>query len=129
MSKSKTLLAGARCLIVDDEFLIALDLQDILQTAGATTVACFSDADEALAALQAGETFDLAVLDVNLGGADRTSFSVAAALADRKTPFIFLTGMHHDATSTSNYRDAPVLEKPYRQEVLLATIRSLLTRA
>lgn len=117
--------SGWRCLVLEDEFLIALDLQDILKGAGAAEVACFADPDEAMAALQDGGRFDFAVLDVSLGSASRTSLSVAAELATRKTPFIFLTGMRPDPRHTSGH-DAPVLEKPYRQAELLSAIRKIL---
>lgn len=123
----KALPAGWRCLVLEDEFLIALDLQDILESAGATEVACFSNSEQAMAALKDGATYDFAVLDVNLGGASRTSLSVAADLTARKTPFIFLTGMRRDAAPTSAY-DAPVLEKPYQQAALLDAIFGVLAR-
>ena len=35
MADSETSIAGKRCLVLDDEFLIALDIQQILETAGA----------------------------------------------------------------------------------------------
>lgn len=125
MAKTEAFLAGRRCLVLEDEFLIALDLQDMLEQAGAT-VTCVATAEEALGALE-GPAFDFAVLDVHLGGAARTSLSVAAALAARSTtPFIFLTGLHRGGPQTADYPDAPVLEKPYHQEAVLTAIRSIL---
>ncbi|MDO9412977.1 MAG: response regulator [Pseudolabrys sp.] len=124
MAKTEALLAGKRCLVLEDEFLIALDLQDILEQAGAV-VTCVATADEALAALE-GPRFDFAILDVQLGGAARTSLSVAAALSARNTPFIFLTGLHRGSPLTATYPDAPILEKPYHQEAVLTAIRSIL---
>jgi two-component system, response regulator PdtaR len=121
----KVLPAGTRALVLEDEFLIALDLQDILEEAGAT-VTCLSNVAEALAALDSGAKFDFALLDVHLGGAALTSFSVAAALTERKIPFIFLTGVRRDAPQMSAYPDAPMLEKPYQRAALLDVIRSLL---
>ena len=126
MPKTMTLPAGTRCLVLEDEFLIALDLQDILEGAGAASVICRSNVAEALAALDSGAKFDFALLDVHLGGATLTSFSVAAALTERKIPFVFLTGMHRDGPQMSAYPDAPMLEKPYQQAELLAAISSIL---
>ena len=128
MSTTKALPAGWRCLVLEDEFLIALDLQEILAAAGAE-VACFADADAALAALDGGAPFDLALLDIHLGGASSTSSSVAATLAARQTPFIFLTGMHRDSARALAYPDAPMLEKPYQQSELLDAVRTALSRA
>ena len=38
MVPSDTSLAGKHCLVLDDEFLIALDIQEILEAAGAAKV-------------------------------------------------------------------------------------------
>ncbi len=118
-------VAGKRCLVVDDEFLIALDIQQILELAGATTVVCAGSADEALAAID-GSAFDLAILDVKLSGAMPTSVSVAAALIERGTPFVFLTGMRGDDPHFRRFPAAPVVEKPYEATALLAAIRRAL---
>ena len=127
MSHIERLLAGARCLVLEDEFLIALDLQDILEAAGAA-VTCYADADEALRVLREGARFDLAVLDVHLGGATRTSYSVAAALTVQRTPFVFLTGMRRDATIAAEYPQVPILEKPYQHAHVLDAVRNVLTK-
>jgi len=66
---SDSLLAGKRCLVLDDEFLIALDIQQILELAGAKHVASVASASEAIELLRREPKFDLAVLDVKLGGA------------------------------------------------------------
>jgi DNA-binding response OmpR family regulator len=125
VSENTRLLAGMRCLVVEDEFLIALDLQEIFEAAGAAAVTCLANAEAVLAALRE-EKFNLAILDINLGGATRTSFSVAEALTAQKTPFVFLTGMRRDATMTSGFEHVPLLEKPYQQETVLEAIRNVL---
>ncbi len=127
MAKTEPLLAGLRCLVLEDEFLIGLDLQDILEAAG-TAVTCHADADEALLILREGARFDLAILDVRLGGATRTSYSVAAALTVQRTPFVFLTGMRRDTTIASGYPQVPVLEKPYQQTHVLDAVRGVLNK-
>jgi CheY-like chemotaxis protein len=122
----ETLLAGKRCLVLDDEFLIALDIQQILEAAGARSVICAGNADDAMAAIRGGPRFDLAVLDVVLSGATRTSTMVAAALALQKTPFVFLTGMRGEDIHTREFPRAPVLDKPYQPPSLLdAVLRAL----
>lgn len=119
-------IAGKRFLVLDDEFLIALDIQQILEMAGALEVICVSSVAEALAALRDGTAFDLAVLDVKLSGSTRTSMTVAAALAERGTPFVFLTGMRGEDMHTRQFPRAPVVEKPYDAGVLLAAVQSML---
>jgi CheY-like chemotaxis protein len=116
------LLAGKRCLVVDDEFLIALDIQQALEHAGATEVVCAGNAAEAVAAAGA-QRFDVAVLDVRLGRTGGSSLPVAAVLAAAGTPFVFLTGLRGDSAEARAYPDAPVVEKPYDAQALLAAIR------
>ena len=113
-------LAGKRGLVLDDEFLIALDIQQVLEHAGAREVVCAGTLAEALAAMRA-ERFDLAVLDLRLGH-DGNSLPAADALAAAGTPFLFLTGMRSDTEEARNYPDAPVVEKPYDSATLLAAI-------
>jgi CheY-like chemotaxis protein len=120
-------LAGKRGLVLDDEFLIALDIQQILESAGAASVTCAGNAEDALAALASSVAFDFAVLDVILSGATRTSLTVAAALAERNTPFIFLTGMRGEDVHTRKFPKAPVLEKPYEASLLLSAVLRALT--
>ena len=115
-------LAGKRCLVVDDEFLIALDIQQALENAGAAEVVCAGNASEALAAVKAGR-FDVAVLDVRLGRTGGSSLPVAEVLAAAGTPFVFLTGLRGDSAEARAYPRAPVIEKPYDAQALLAAIR------
>jgi len=49
---SDSLLTGRRCLVLDDEFLIALDIQQILELAGAKHVASVATASETIALLR-----------------------------------------------------------------------------
>jgi CheY-like chemotaxis protein len=129
VTQSNPLLAGKRCLVLDDEFLIALDIQQILEIAGAASVVCVGNSADAMTALRNALKFDLAVLDVKLSGATSTSLTVAAALAEQNTPFVFLTGVHGDDVHTKKFPTAPVVEKPYQAQVLMeAVLRALTSR-
>ncbi len=103
-------LEGKRVLVVEDEFLVAMMLEDMLVELGCTiagVAAKPADAIELIASTQ----IDAAVLDVNLNGAD--SFPVAAALRNRGVPFIFATG-YGGSRLTPEFSDYVVVEKPYR---------------
>lgn len=128
VADSDGFLAGKRCLVLDDEFLIALDIQHVLETAGATDVVCIADAAEALKALSRAPQFDLAVLDVKLGGSAGSSATVAAVLARQNVPFVFLTGMRAAEVQAQKFPAAPVVEKPYQASALLAAVRKVLAR-
>jgi CheY-like chemotaxis protein len=126
---SDSLLAGKRCLVLDDEFLIALDIQQILELAGAQHVASVASASEAIELLRREPKFDLAVLDVKLGGAEGNSLDVAAILAEAGTPFVFLTGMRVDNVHAKKFPQAPVVEKPYDALTLLDAAQRALKSA
>ena len=126
---SDSLLAGKRCLVLDDEFLIALDIQQILELAGAEHVASVASASEAIELLRREPKFDLAVLDVKLGGAEGNSLDVAAMLAKAGTPFVFLTGMRVDNVHAKKFPQAPVVEKPYDALTLLDAAQRALKSA
>src|SRR5579872_587801 len=105
---AQPVLSGKHCLVLDDEFLIALDIQQILERAGAAQVVCVASATEALKLLQREPNFDIAVLDVKLSGAERNSLGVAEVLAGNRTPFVFLTGMRVDDVHAKQFPQAPV---------------------
>jgi two-component system, response regulator PdtaR len=123
---SDSLLTGKRCLVLDDEFLIALDIQQILELAGAKHVASVATASEALALVRREAKFDLAVLDVKLGGSEDNSVGVASELAKTGTPFVFLTGMRVDNVHARRFPQAPVIEKPYDALALLDAVQRAL---
>ena len=119
-------IAGLRCLVLDDEFLIALDIQQILEAAGAASVICVGNCDDALARLRSGAKIDFAVLDIKLSGPTHDSVTVAAELVRQNTPFIFLTGMRRKDERMKEFARAPVVEKPYEAALLLdAVLRAL----
>jgi len=119
---NEKVLAGKRCLVMDDEFLIALDIQQILEAAGASVV-CASNTTDALSALGDKFTFDIAVLDVQVGeSADVGSIDLARMLVEKDVPFVFLTGMRQSDLHAMDFPEAPVVEKPYESPLLLNAV-------
>jgi CheY-like chemotaxis protein len=121
-----SLLSGKRCLVLDDEFLIALDIQQILERAGALHVTSVASAGEAIELLDREPKFDVAVLDVKLSGPERTSLDVATLLQTQGTPFVFLTGMRADDVHARLFPNAPIVEKPYDATALLKAVHHAL---
>jgi len=115
------MLAARKVLVVEDEYFIAQDLQNALKREGATVVGPVSEPDLALKLVADG--IDLAVLDINLLGA--VDFTIADQLAARGIPFVFATG-YESATIPERHRGAPVWQKPYRTEELVASLSSIL---
>ena len=123
---SDSFLSGKRCFVLDDEFLIAFDIQQILERAGAAHVASIASAAEAIVLLGSEPKFDVAVLDVKLGDPERNSLDVAALLQTQGTPFVFLTGMRVDDVHAKIFPNAPVIEKPYDAAGLLRAVQHAL---
>ena len=96
-------------LIVEDEPLIAMMLEDFLESMGHTIRGTCDTVSQALAEAERGG-FDLAILDVNLKG--ESVWPVAAALRERNIPFVLASG-GHDEPPPAEFADTPMIEKPY----------------
>jgi CheY-like chemotaxis protein len=107
-------LKGLRVLVVEDEALVALQLEDMLHELGCSIVGPASRVGQALALL-GGQPVDAAVLDLNVAG--ELVYPVADVLASRSLPYIFATG-YGASGLTEPYRSRPVLQKPFLQSQL-----------
>ena len=116
------LLSGRSILVVEDEMLVLLNVEDMLTDLGCASVSAAANADQALA-LIAAQPFDAAMVDLNLDGTK--SYRVADALAARGVPFVFSTGYSGESLY-DDYRDRPVLGKPYSEAQLVETLTRLL---
>lgn len=111
-------MIGKRLLIVEDEFVIALDLQHLLEAAGHEVVGLAANIPDALAMIES-MTIDGAVLDINLRGERVTE--VADLLARKEIPFVFVSG-YGSAGRPPGHERIPVLAKPYSESELLSMI-------
>jgi DNA-binding NtrC family response regulator len=103
-------LRGQRILIVEDEYMIAADLAQWFEEAGAEVIGPAGSVKSALTLLTGnGFKLDAAVLDVNLH--DEQVFAVADALSAAKVPFVFATGYDSHVIPAS-YAAVPRCEKP-----------------
>jgi CheY-like chemotaxis protein len=109
-----------RILIVEDEMLVAMNIEDMLLDLGHEVAGIASRLEPALALAREGE-FDLAMLDVNLAG--EPSFPVADILVDRGIPFLFATGYGAKGIPDA-YSAHPVLQKPFRMADLSEILKS-----
>jgi two-component SAPR family response regulator len=113
-------LEGRKILVVEDEFLVAMTLSEILEEAGAIVAGPFGRLSEALAFVETeGSSLDGAVLDVTLHG--QTSYPIADVLIAHGVKFVFATGYDTRALDAT-YRGYPRCEKPYRPEALLTAL-------
>jgi DNA-binding response OmpR family regulator len=110
-----------RVLIVEDDPLIAMDLEAIASETGAAATVC-SSVREALARLEAGD-FELALLDVDV--TDGQTFDVARRLRERNVPVCFVSAVRL-VDIPADIADAPLVPKPYRPAELRERIRARL---
>ncbi len=102
--------------------LISLMIEDMLADLGCEAVILATTADGAVDLVD-GQTFDAALLDMNLNGA--SSRMVAQALQAHGVPFAISTGSSAD-DMWDDFRDRAVLRKPFKHGELERILARLL---
>ncbi|KTS10769.1 hypothetical protein SB2_12160 [Methylobacterium radiotolerans] len=116
-------LDGRRILIVEDEYLIAMQVKRWLLAAGAEVVGPVPSVEQALDLIEEGG-LDAAVLDVNLGNG-RTVYPVADKLSALGVPYLFATGDVKISGAAAD-RQCPQLGKPFVEAELLQALGKLI---
>lgn len=109
-------LNGLDVLVVEDQVLIAMDMEETLLKLGADAVRLASGIAQALTEIGVGLP-DCAVLDFNLG--EETSVEIADALQSSNVPFIFATGYGDNVMIPERFRSVPVVRKPVSAALLV----------
>jgi CheY-like chemotaxis protein len=109
-----------RVLVVEDELMIRMLLQDMLDDLGHTLAGEAGHLDEALTLAQQAD-FDVAILDVNLGG--QPISPVVEVLIARGLPFVFATGYGQRGVPEP-YRMIPTLQKPFQTDALALALEA-----
>jgi DNA-binding NtrC family response regulator len=117
------ILNGRTILLVEDEALIAMELEMVLEAYGAQIHGPIPDLASAKEAAETGR-FDAAILDVDLCGED--VFPVAKVLQNRNVPFLFHTGHATRGELGEDYPDAPVCKKPMAGDQLARHLAALI---
>lgn len=114
-------LAGLQVLVVEDQYLLAKDVCEWLEEAGAKVVGPVPDSSQACRLIDR-ENLKAAVVDINLGRGP--AFEVASKLAERSVPFLFATGYDRTAIP-AEFIDTPRLEKPFKGVDLVQALKAL----
>ncbi len=119
-----------RVLIVEDEPIIAADLEDRLIAMGYEVADQCSSGEEALRLLQR-ENADLILMDIQLDGALDGIETAQKILEKNLLPIIYLTSNTDDATfaRAKSTHPAAFLTKPFRGKDLQHAIELAITRA
>lgn len=106
-------------LVIEDQFLIAIDTEQALRKAGAVDVRLASSVRDALQVL-ASFVPDVVVLDFLLG--DGTGADVAKVLTDLQVPFVFATGYGDNVPIPAPYKHVPIVRKPFSVDDLVSQL-------
>ncbi len=112
-------------LLLEDEALIAVDLQDELQDAGFEVAGPFTACTAALEWLETN-TPDAAILDAALK--DGSCREIAFELERREVPFLIYSGHSEDCGLMAELDHVAWIEKPMPPVVLVQACQQLLTR-
>jgi DNA-binding NtrC family response regulator len=112
-------------LLVEDSLIIAMDAEDILTRLGASRVVTAASLAQARDEISR-ETFEAAVLDVNLGA--ETSLPLADELAAAGVPFLFATGYGEQLKLPAEHATALVTQKPYTLASIARAVSDLLSK-
>ena len=107
-------------LIVEDDAIIAMDMEDTIRGFGVKTVRSCGSVARALS-LIAERAPDFALLDVGL--ASGNSFAVAEKLSAMQIPFVFITGYGRDFELPPTLKGTPMLPKPCTRDELETALR------
>ena len=118
-----TPLRGARVLVVEDDALLLMELESILQDAGAEIVACCRNVTDGLTAVEQ-KPLAAAILDVRIG--QGTIAPIARRLSNCGTPFLCYTGQVENDPALAEWSDHTVLTKPARPAAIVAAVVHLL---
>lgn len=116
-------LTGRSILVLEDEYLIAMDVEQTCLEWGAEKVTIVRSVDALSDEHLADGAYDAAVLDLRLGG--QSTVGVAERLEGIGIPFVFATGMSDIDELTQRFAKVPVVAKPYSCDDL---VRILLVR-
>jgi DNA-binding response OmpR family regulator len=110
-------------LLVEDEPLLAMDVELLLDQAGFRFIGPAMNVEQAMRLIRDSAP-DLTILDLNLGG--EMALPLLDFLAERTISFVVLSGHSHDMVP-ARYKDRPFLQKPCAPALLLASIRKALS--
>jgi len=110
-------LQGCSILVVEDEPLIALDVADALQKAGAQVATTHTVRDAV--ALAEGKRFSAAILDQALTDGD--SGVLRQILCGRSVPYLIYSGLDDQVGDTATH-----VSKPATPAMLLSAVERLL---
>lgn len=117
------MFAGAKILVVEDNYLLAEVVCDFVTDCGMRPIGPATGLDRGL--VYAREALlDGAILDINLDG--RLSFPICQVLHGRGIPFCFLTAYGDLSLVPQQFRAVPLVSKPFETKEMRLAIETML---
>ncbi|WP_245525488.1 MULTISPECIES: response regulator [unclassified Mesorhizobium] len=113
------LLDGLRILVLEDEFLIAMDVEQLCRDYGAGDVVVARDLAEVDRQGFVAQ-FDAAIVDLMVGGASTLDF--ASRLRESGKPFIFASGYSDADEIKASFPGIRLVTKPYSGDDLVEAV-------
>jgi CheY-like chemotaxis protein len=110
------MLEGLKILVLEDEYLIAMDVEQLCRDHGATDVTLARSLNE----IGDGAGVDAAIIDVMLDGISTLDF--AAKLKEIGTPFVFASGYTDNSDVAKRFPDISMVGKPYSGNDLIEAV-------
>lgn len=117
------LISAERVLLVEDEWLIAMDVEQMCREHGVKFVRVIHSYDELAKEIKTGSDIDAAILDVKISG--QLTLDFARLLRERRIPFIFATGYSDMPVLSGEFPDVPVVSKPYAGKQLVEALAAV----
>lgn len=110
--------------MLEDEALIALDVEQLCRDHGAGEVAIASSLREAK---QVSLPYDAAIIDIMLGG--EPTFEFARSLEAAGVPFVFASGYDKLDEIFAGFPDVALVSKPYAGAELIEAVAESIRKA
>jgi DNA-binding response OmpR family regulator len=116
-------LSRKRVLVVEDNSLLAMALEDLLESEGVNTVGPAGSVAAGLELLR-DDGIDAAILDIELG--NERVWPLAERLREQAIPFVFLSAVCDRDEVPERFRSQVCMSKPAEPRYLMATVEELL---
>jgi DNA-binding response OmpR family regulator len=120
------LLDGLRILVLEDEFLIAMDVEQLCRDYGASDVIIARNLEE-IDQQNLTSKFDAAIVDLMLDGASTLDF--ATGLRQSGIPFVFASGYSDMDEIKTSFPNIRLVGKPYSGADLIEAVAAACGRA
>mgnify|MGYP001213694308 FL=1 len=124
LAGDRAALREKKVLVIEDEHLVGQETTAALRAAGCSVIGPVTTLKEALTVVGA-ESYDAAVLDVNLNG--ELVWPAAQVVRARDIPFVFATGYSGTVNTPRELKDAPWVEKPIAADDLIQSLAAALS--